>query len=194
LRELLVEHRERVAAEAAAKSWLVTDLELLIEGREALVPPTEIEIDLQDVPELRLAAVMRHVHDDGMEREVTRMLAAVEQWLVQRGAAPEDAPVAVFRSGEGPGWHFVQAGWPAPAGVESDGVVGVHLYPASRAAVHEHEGPYTELPEVSPVFIAAVAERGLKPSQAIRVVYLRDPEKHAPEELRARLVWPVEPA
>jgi len=76
--------------------------------------------------------------------------------------------------------------------VESDGVVSIHVYPASRAAVHEHQAaPTPSSPTVSPTVIAAVAERGLRPSQAIRVVYLRDPARHPPEELRARLVWPV---
>ena len=77
--------------------------------------------------------------------------------------------------------------------VRSDGLVNVHLYPRSRAAVHEHLGPYRDLPTVSPKFIAAVAERGLRPSQAIRIVYFDEIRTHAPNEsLRARLVWPVE--
>jgi DNA-binding transcriptional MerR regulator len=191
LRALLREHRERVASAAETAGWILAELDLVIDGREALVPPTDIEIDVEDVPELRLAAVMRQLHDDEVETEIPRMLDAVERWLAERGTPPADAPVAVFRSGDAPGWHLVEAGWPTREGVESDGVVGVHVYDASRAAVHEHRGAYAELAEVSPAFIAAVAERGLRPSQAIRVVYLRDPAKHPPEDLRARLVWPV---
>jgi DNA-binding transcriptional MerR regulator len=192
VRELLRAHRERVASEAATTSWLLTELDMVIDGREALVPPTDIDIDLMDIPELRLAAVIRHLHDDEVETEIPRMIDAVEAWLAERGAAPTEAPLAVFRSGDAPGWHLIEAGWPAQPSVESDGVVGVHVYPASSAAVHEHHGPYSELPNVSPTFIAAVAERGLQPSQAIRVVYFRDPEKHAPEDLRARIVWPIQ--
>ena len=191
VRELLRAHREQLASAAAAASWRLTELDMVIDGREALVPPTDIEIELVEVPELRLAAVMRQLHDDEVETEIPRMLAAVRVWLDEQGAEPTTAPVAVFRSGDAPGWHLVEAGWPTPPAIESNGIVGVHVFPASRAAVYDHHGPYTDLPGVSPKFIAGVAERGLEPSQAIRVVYLRDPAKHPPKDLHARIVWPV---
>jgi hypothetical protein len=121
------------------------------------------------------------------------MLDGVRTWLTEQNAAPSEPPVALFRSGDRPGWHLVEAGWPAPDEVETDGIINVHFYPASRAAIHEYLGRYSELPKVSPVFIAAVAERGLRPSQAIRVVYLDDMRRHPSDEpLRARLIWPVE--
>jgi effector-binding domain-containing protein len=120
------------------------------------------------------------------------MLAAVETWLSDRSAEPTGAAVAVFRSGDAPGWHLVEAGWPVLPTVQSDGAVGIHVYPASRAAVHEHHGTYDELPNVSPTFIAAVAEQGLRPSQAIRVVYPRLVGEQSPDEPRALLIWPVE--
>lgn len=191
VRALLRAHRERVATAAQETGWVLTELDMVIDGRETLVPATDIEIELLDIPELRLAAVMRHLHDDEVQTEIPQMIAAVETWLSERGAEPTDYPLGIFRSGEAPGWHFVQAGCPVPAAVEGDGLVGIHVYPASRAAIHEHRGPYTELPNVSPTFIAAVAERGLQPSQAIRVVYYTNPERHPPDELRARIVWPV---
>jgi hypothetical protein len=58
---------------------------------------------------------MRQLHDDEVETEIPRMLDAVERWLAARGAAPGDAPLAVFRSADAPGWHLVEAGWPAAA-------------------------------------------------------------------------------
>jgi DNA-binding transcriptional MerR regulator len=190
-RALLRVHRARVATAAAATGWTLRELDMVIDGREALVPSNDIEIEMRDIPELCLAAVMRHLHDDEMEAELGRTFAATKAWLAERSGEPTDPAVAVFRSGDAPGWHFVEAGWPAPSTVESDGVVGIHLYPASLAAVHEHHGPYSELPHISPVFIAAVAERGLRPSQAIRVVY---PPSTGTEEKRAQLVWPVHAA
>ena len=190
---LLRAHRGRVGANARATGRLLSALDSVIDGREALVPATDIEIAVEEVPELRLAAVVRHLHDDEVETELPRTLDAVRAWLDERGTDPSEPPVALFRSGDKPGWHLVEAGWPVPEHVRSDGLVNVHLYPRSRAAVHEHLGPYRDLPTVSPKFIAAVAERGLRPSQAIRIVYFDDIRRHAPDEsLRARLVWPVE--
>src|ERR671938_1092906 len=190
---LLRAHRGRVGATARATGRLLSALDSVIDGREALVPATDIEIAVEEVPELRLAGVVRHLQDDEVETELPRTLDAVRAWLDERGTHPSEPPIALFRSGDKPGWHLVEAGWPVPEHVRSDGLVSVHLYPRSRAAVHEHVGSYGDLPTVSPKFIAAVAERGLRPSQAIRVVYLDDVRKHALDEpLRARLVWPVE--
>jgi effector-binding domain-containing protein len=101
--------------------------------------------------------------------------------------------VAVFRSGDREDWHLVEAGWPVEPEFEPDERLGVTVYPASQAAIHEHRGPYEGLDPVAQRFIAAVGLRGLRYSQPIRIEYLTDPARHPAAELRSRIVWAVEP-
>ena len=42
LRDLLRTHRERVASAAVATGWILAELDLVIDGGEALVPATDI--------------------------------------------------------------------------------------------------------------------------------------------------------
>ena len=90
----------------------------------------------------------------------------------------------LVRSGDREDWHLVEAGWPVEPDFEPDERLGVHVYPASKAAVYEHRGPYEELDPVAQRFIAAVGLRGLRYTQPIRIEYLGDQ--------RSRIVWPIE--
>jgi effector-binding domain-containing protein len=100
--------------------------------------------------------------------------------------------VSVFRSGDREDWHRVEAGWPVEPGFEPDERLGVHVYPASRAAIYEHRGAYAELDPVAQRFIAAVGLRGLRYAQPIRIEYLSDPARHPTTDQRSRIVRPVE--
>jgi DNA-binding transcriptional MerR regulator len=192
LRAGLAAHRERVAASAAAKERILAELDRLIEGTEELVMHQPLELAIVDEPELRLAAVIKHVHLDDINGEMSRLIDDVAAWVAGRGCEL-DMPVGVFRPGDRDEWRFVEVGWPVPAGVEGDARVGVYTHPAGRAASYIHRGDYEDLHPVAQRFMRAVEERGPAPSQPMRIVYHTDPLREPDRsQLESRLVWPLD--
>ena len=158
-------HGYRVAEEATDKQRLLLELGALVEGGGE-----RVEIDIVDIPELRLAATIRHlklVDPEGITEMLHELRSKVD---------PVGPPTALFRGGDGGGTHLVEAGWPVAD--------GGRVYPAARAAVYEHSGSYDDLHVSAQRFIATVLERGLVPSQAIRVEYIE-------RDRLARIVWPL---
>jgi DNA-binding transcriptional MerR regulator len=178
LRDRLAAHGYRVAEEVRDKHSLLIELNALVEGGGEALPVT-----ICDVPELRLAATIRHLRlvDPAGVGEMMRL---ARDRLVERGVEPVGPPTALFRSGDGDGTHLVEAGFPVAEGIEGDDALPVRTYPAATAATAEHAGPYDSLPVTSQRFIATTLGQGLRFSQAIRIEFV---EYH----VRARLVWPL---
>jgi DNA-binding transcriptional MerR regulator len=178
LRDRLAAHGFRVAEEVRDKHSLLIELSALVEsGGE------QITVDIRDVPELHLAATIRHLQLVDPEG-VRDMLRLAQNRLDERGLAPAGPPTALFRSGDGNGTHLVEAGFPVAAGVEGDELLRVTRYPAASAATTDHEGSYDGLHLTAQRFIATVLGQGLRFAQPIRIEYLE-------ADVRARLVWPL---
>lgn len=179
-RERLAAHGYRVAEEWWDKQSLLIELRAIVESGGQ-----EVVLAIRDIPELRLAATIRHlelVDRDGIEA----MLRFAWNRLEDRGVAPSGPPTALFRGGDGDGTHLVEAGFPVAAGVDGDDVLAVRTYPAATAATVEHVGPYDGLPATSQRFIATVLGQGLRFGQAIRIEYLE-------VDKLAQIVWPLAP-
>lgn len=178
LRQGLVAHGRRVAGEVAEKHTLLIELGALAEGGDEAV-----DVEIRDVPELRLAGLIRHlklVDPDG----TAEMLGIVARWLEEKGIDAAGPPTALFRSGDGDGTHIVEAGFPVSAGVEGDERVSVRVYPAARAAVHDHCDSFGGLHLVAQRFIATALGQGLRFGHPIRIEFIA-------LNRRARLVWPL---
>ena len=178
LRDSLAAHGYRVAEEARDKQSLLLELSALVEGGGE-----EIVVTIRDIPELRLAATIRHlplVDPTGVEE----MLRLARTRLEDRGIEPTGPPTALFRGGDGDGTHLVEAGCPVGEGVEGDELLRVREYPAARAATTEHVGSYAQLPVTSQRFIATVLGQGLRFAQAIRIEFVE-------YDASVRLVWPL---
>lgn len=181
LRDRLAAHGYRVAEEVRDKHSLLIELNALVEGGGE-----DVAVTIRDIPELRLAASIRHlrlVDPEGIDE----MIRVAWHRLAERGVEPSGPPTALFRSGDGDGTHLVEAGYPVAESVEEDDVLRVRRYPAATAAIAEHAGSYDGLHVTAQRFIASVLGQGLRPGQAIRIEFV---EYH---EL-ARIVWPLGPA
>jgi DNA-binding transcriptional MerR regulator len=178
LRDRLAAHGFRVAEEVRDKHSLLIELSALVEsGGE------QIAVEIREVPELHLAATIRHLRLVDPEG-VTAMLRLARNRLDARGVALAGPPTALFRSGDGNETHLVEAGFPVAPGVQGDELLRVTVYPGASAATAEHVGSYDSLHLTAQRFIATVLGQGLRFAQPIRIEY---------DELdvHARLVWPL---
>ena len=178
LRDGLAAHGYRVAEEVRDKHSLLIELGALVEGGG-----DEVVVEVREIPELHLAATIRHLRLVDPEG-VTEMLRVASNWLAERAIAPAGPPTALFRSGDGDGTHLVEAGFPVAAGVTGDELLRVTAYPAASAATTEHVGSYDGLHVTAQRFIATVLGQGLRFAQPIRIEYVE-------RDVRARLVWPL---
>jgi DNA-binding transcriptional MerR regulator len=178
LRDGLVAHGYRVADEVAEKHMLLIELGALVEGGDE-----PLELDLVDVPELRLAGLIRHLKLVDPEG-TTEMCRTVSRWLEERGEAPAGPPTVLFRSGDGDGTHIVEAGFPVERNIEGDDRIAVRVYKAARAATYDHRGGFDELHHTAQRFIATALGQGMRFGQPIRIEFV-DFDRHA------RLVWPL---
>jgi effector-binding domain-containing protein len=86
----------------------------------------------------------------------------------------------------------VEIGVDVPDGIESDEVVPVRTYPAVRAAVHEHRGPYEGLPAVYEPLRQWIVDHRLEPGEQTREIYPANPGNTANEQdYVTRVCWPV---
>jgi DNA-binding transcriptional MerR regulator len=178
LRDRLTAHGYRVAEEAYDKQTLLIELSALVEGGGE-----HVAVEIRDVPELRLAATIRHlqlIDPDG----IWAMMGVAWERLSDAEVEAVGPPTALFRSGDGDGTHLVEAGFPVATGVEGDDLLPVRTYAAASAAITDHYGSYDTLPLTSQRFIATVLGQGLRFGQPIRIEFVKL-NKHA------RIVGPL---
>jgi DNA-binding transcriptional MerR regulator len=108
LRDRLAAHGYRVAEEVRDKHSLLIELGALVEGGGE-----EVVVEIREIPELRLAATIRHLRLVDPEG-VTDMLRLAWNRLEERAIEPAGPATALFRSGDGNGTHLVEAGFPVP--------------------------------------------------------------------------------
>jgi effector-binding domain-containing protein len=157
---------------------LLLELAALVEAGD--VP---LVFELREEPQLRLAALIRQLHQDEVGSGIETMARAVRAWVRDQGQEPVGPPTALYRSGDRDDWHMVEAGWPVGEAVAGDERIAVRTYDAATAASYLYAGDLAQLHTVAQQFIATVLGQGLRICQPIRIVFLADDQ--------ARLVWPV---
>jgi DNA-binding transcriptional MerR regulator len=195
VRERLAVHRARLQGRAVEVRELIRELDLLIEGKEPLVQQTTIEPRLEEVPDLRVAAIAARVAVDDMFTFVPASIERVVAWLVERGVACEEWAVTFIREpvhGIENDSLDVEVGLQVPEGIEGDDEVSIRVHPGGRAAVHEHRGPYAGLPAAYEPLREWIVAQGLRPGPETRELYIANPGNTADEqEYVTRICWPV---
>jgi DNA-binding transcriptional MerR regulator len=178
VRDRLAAHGYRVAEELRDKHSLLIELSALVEGGGE-----QVDVEIRDMPELRLAATIRHLPLVDPEGVWAMMRLAWER-LSEPEVEAVGPPTALFRSGDGDGTHLVEAGFPVATGVEGDDLLRVRTYPAASVAMTDHFGSYDSLPLTSQRFIATMLGQGLRFGQPIRIEFVKLNE-------HARILWPL---
>jgi DNA-binding transcriptional MerR regulator len=194
LRERLLVHRARLQGRAVEVQQLVQALDLLIEGKEPLVQETIVEPRIEELPALRMAVIADRVTVDDMFTFVPATIERLTAWVVERGLECRSAVTFLRDPVEGIENDSldVELGVEVPEGTEGDELVSVRTYPAVRAAVHEHRGPYEGLPAVYEPLREWVVANGLQPGEQTREIYSANPGNTAdPAQYLTRVCWPV---
>jgi DNA-binding transcriptional MerR regulator len=192
LRERLAVHRARLEGRAVETQRILAELDLLIDGKEELVPEAtriQFEAKVQDVPARRVAFVRNRVHQDAMKNIVPRDIDRVAHAIGMRHAG---APFCKCGAADADGYFETEIGWPIPDDAEAAAPAEVGTYPAARALVAQHVGPYTELGRTYRLMAEAMEERGLVPIDDPVEWYESDPQQVPdPKDYVTTIEWPV---
>lgn len=192
LRERLAVHRARIQGRAVDVRRILSELDLLIDRREQLVPETMLELEIKDVPAQRVAVIAQTAHADEMHAVVPRLIDEVGAQLDELGVRPVGPPWCVCPFPDEEGMIATEIGWPVDDDVATRPPVAVKTYPATRAAVHRHVGPYEDLSRSYRLMAEAMEARRLTPTDEPRELYETDPgEVTDPKDYVTLIVWPV---
>ncbi len=195
VQDRLAVHRARLQGRAVEVEQILGALDRLIEGKEALVPETTIEVQLEDVPELRVAVIGGRVPVDDMFTFVPETIERLLAWLGARGLQCLGPPLTLHRDpveGIENDALDVEIGFPVAPGATGDDEVSIRVCPAARAAVLEHRGAYASLPAVFEPLHEWILERGFAPAGPVREVYATNPGDTLDESAYlTRICWPL---
>ena len=197
LRERLAVHRARVEGHAVETERILAELDRLIDGEEKLVPGGDqvrihYEMDVKDVPERRVAVVRERGHEREMSRIIPRQIETVGAYLREIGARPVGPPICVCPFPDVGGMLAPETGWPVAGDVPGRPPVEVKTYPATRALVFKHVGPYTELSRSYRLMAEVMERQKLVPTGEPIEVYESDPEEVAdPNDYVTFIEWPI---
>jgi effector-binding domain-containing protein len=92
------------------------------------------------------------------------------------------------------GYFTTEIGWPVPDDVDPESPVEVTTYPATRAVVAKHVGPYEELGRSYRLMAEAMEQRGLVSASDPVEWYESDPQQVPdPKDYVTMIEWPINP-
>lgn len=193
-RERLAVHRARLEGRAVDTQRILAELDMLIDGKEELVPEatrTELELDVKQVPARRVAFIRNRVPQDEMTKVVPRDIDKVAHAIGMRHTGP---PFCKCGFPDADGYFTTEIGWPVPEDVEAGSSVEVTTYPATRALVAKHVGPYEELGRSYRLIAEAMEKQGLVSADDPVEWYESDPQEvRDPKDYVTLIEWPIGP-
>ena len=142
------------------------------------------------MPAATYAVRRQTVGFDEVSSVISSFIEEVGRWAHSSGCVA-GPPLSITSMADG-GRLNVATGWTVDGSQEPPAPIELASYPAARAAVHVHVGPYAELPAVYQQLGPALAAAGLRPGSEPREIYESDPTEVSPEQYVTRIVWPLE--
>jgi len=187
--ERLLEHRDRLSAQLAARERMLAYLESIIQQKERIMP---YEIDISDVQPQRIAAVRFNTNLERIAKDIQAGFGTLIRGLGRAGVAAAGAPLIVYhdiidRENDGD----VELCVPVAAAFEADGDVYGRELEGGAMATTVHQGPYEQIGPAYQTIMSWIAENGREIAGPPREIYLNDPREVAPEKLLTRIEFPV---
>jgi effector-binding domain-containing protein len=197
LREGLAAHRARLEGRAVDLRQTLEELSRLIDGKEQLVPEKEMvkfEIGIQDVDEVKALVIREHVHQDELPEVIPKDIDEVHAYMQELGLGFHGPPICVCPFPDQDGRLESEIGWPVANDAPGRGRIELTTFPATRALVMKHTGPFTALGNSYRLMSEVMEENGLTATGAPREIYVTDPEEVSdPNEHETLIVWPIGP-
>lgn len=118
-------------------------------------------------------------------------LPKIHEYATENGGTPAGAPYVRYHSMDEDEWE-IEAGIPLESRIEGSGEIAASELPAGPAAVTVHKGPYAGLGEAHDAVLAWIDEQELNVTGAPWDAYVDDPADVPSDEVRTRIVWPVD--
>jgi DNA-binding transcriptional MerR regulator len=197
VRGRLAVHRARIEGRAVEVQAILAELDRLIDGEEELVPTHDkvqirFEIDIKHVPERRVAVVRERVQESAIKEVIPRQIMAVGHYLQEIGAQALGPPLCVCPFADGEGMLALETGWPVGDDVPPRPPIEVKTYPATRALIFKHVGPFDGLGRAYRLMSEVMEHHGLEPAADPVEIYETDPAEVAdPNEYVTFIEWPI---
>ena len=149
-----------------------------------------MEYEVTEVPEATYAVRRQTAEFAEVSTLIRSFIEEVGAWARGAGAAT-GPPLSITSMADG-GRLNLATGWTVDGSKPPPEPIELATYPATRAAVHVHLGPYDALPDVYQRLGAELASAGLQPGREPRELYESDPEEvQDPQQYVTRIIWPL---
>lgn len=192
LHERLTVHRERLASRLDETRQALDAIDRIIDGEEVLVPETTIgELTVEQVPARHFVVRRREAPMEQLQQVIPASIQETAAWVFANGGS-NGAPMALVDPPDDNGVTTLAVGWPVAGQLDPPEPLEFTTYPAVRAVVHEHIGPYDALHATYAALERAMATAGLRPTGPAYESYETNPEEEPdPQKWVTRIVWPV---
>lgn len=192
LKECLVAHRAELESRREETRRAIEELDRLINGDERLVPEApHLKLDVAQVPTRTYVAIRRRAPMEELTHVIPALIGETGAWVFAHGG-PGGAPMAMVGDPDEAGEVGLEVGWPAIGAPDVAEPLAVITYPAGRAVVRRHVGPFERLHQTYAALEQAIAERGLQPGAPARESYETNPEEEPdPSRWVTEIVWPL---
>lgn len=190
VQERLHAHRRRLADELRRYEGMLDFLERLLVGQQPLMP---YDIELESVPDRRVASTRMHTDLDTMPSDLADAFQRIVQVIDGAGRQPSGRPLVVFHDiidVDEPGEIAVAI----PIDGEGSAPVGNVTFTelvGGQAAVTTHRGPYSQIAPAYHAITDWMVARGYEADGPPREIYLSDPSAVDEADLLTRVEWPV---
>jgi effector-binding domain-containing protein len=155
---------------------------------------TRFEIDIREVPEEHVLLIREHVGLGDMSTAIPKNIEEVHGYLEELGLGFEGPPFCVCPAPDEAGAVDAEIGWPVAEVAEGRGRIEAVIFPATRALVMKHVGPYDTLLSSYELLSDVIGDSGLTPTGSPREVYLTSPaEVSDANDYETLIVWPIGP-
>lgn len=192
VRQRLAAHRRLLAERARRTQESLDALDRIIDGKDELVPEKEIgRLAVRQVPARTYVITRDRKPMEELTTVIPQLIGTVAGWIFANGG-PDGAPMARVDTPDQDGVTALEVGWPPAGPAEPPEPLVRTTYPETRAVVHRHVGPYTELHGTYAALEKAIAAAGLRPTGPARESYETNPEEEPDTSTWVtEIIWPV---
>jgi len=175
-----------------AAAFLMSALLMCVPARGANpADGQKLDIQLKDVKKQTTLVIKKTVKRDEIGPTLAEILPQVFGYIGANNIKPDSAPLAKYKVvGDK---YEMEGGLIVPEGTKGSGEIVASELPAGKAAFAVHVGAYDKLPDTYKAMADWLKAKGLKPSNVGWEIYVTDPSKVKPDEIKTEVYLLVEP-